>query len=343
MEVAGFRPLSVLVADRHRAVAESLTRVISQLGIAEVAGQAHSCAEALELGRKLSPDIAVVDLELSPNCELVSGLHKLNPHTRIIVMGDRVAGHRGLMLKALESGAVGAFYKQASLEELERAVRLSSRGTPVVDEEATGLLLGSYLDVLVQKRERDVATIEALAAALEVRDMETGHHVRRVTELASACMGEIDADLGKNEEVSFGFMLHDVGKIGVPDAILHKPGPLSDNEWDLMRRHPEMGVRIVEPLGFSPTATEIILHHHERWDGGGYPFGLSGEEIPLPARAFAVVDSYDAMTNDRPYRRAMPTHEAHAELRAGKGNLYDPEMVDIIIDLTEVGEFVRPA
>jgi HD-GYP domain-containing protein (c-di-GMP phosphodiesterase class II) len=129
-------------------------------------------------------------------------------------------------------------------------------------------------------------------------------------------------------------VLHDVGKIGVPDRILNKPGPLSNNEWGLMRQHPELGIRIVEPIGFSPTATDIILSHHEHWDGTGYPFGLNRGEIPLPARLFSVVDSYDAMTHDRPYRAAMATEDALQIIKAKSGTVYDPEIVDIFIDLS---------
>ena len=325
--------VSILIAEQHRAVSESLARVLTHFG-AEVAAQAQSSDDALQLGIELAPDIAMVDLQLSPNCELVTGLRANSPDTRIIVMADRMVDSEATMLKALEAGAVGAIYKQSSLDELSRAVQQSSRATPVVAEEATGLLLGSYLDALNEKRQRDLSTIEALAAALEVRDMTTGSHVRRVTHLATKCLDKIDSNLGKNEEVSFGFMLHDVGKIGVPDAILSKPGPLSDDEWKVMRKHPEMGVKIVAPLGFSNTDTEIILHHHERWDGRGYPNQLAGEEIPLTARAFSVVDAYDAMTSDRPYRRSMSRTDAHTALLEGAGSQYDPDMVGAVIDLT---------
>jgi response regulator RpfG family c-di-GMP phosphodiesterase len=327
--------LTVLIAERHRAVSESLERVIATLGTASVTGRADSAAGALELGGKLAPDIALIDLALSPDCALVTGLHRLAPDTRIIVMGDRMNNDHPALIKALESGAVGAIYKQASIEEISRAVHRSSRTTPVVPEEATGLLLGSYLDALVEKRRRDLSTIEALAAALEVRDMSTGRHVHRVTELASSCLNQIDPGLGTNEELAFGFMLHDVGKIGVPDAVLNKPGPLSDDEWALMKEHPEMGVKIVDPLGFSAAAVDVILHHHEHWDGSGYPANLKGNEIPLAARAFAVVDAYDAMTNDRPYRAAMSSERAHELLRQGKGGFFDPDLVDVVIDLTE--------
>lgn len=335
--MAGTGPggLTVLIAERHRAVADSLERVIAGLGTASVTGRAHTASAALELAGKIAPDIAIIDLDLSPDCALVTGLHALAPDTRIIVMGDRMNNDHEALIKALESGAVGAIYKQASIEEIARAVHRSSRTTPVVPEEATGLLLGSYLDALVEKRRRDLSTIQALAAALEVRDMSTGHHVHRVTELASSCLNRIDPGLGTNEDLSFGFMLHDVGKIGVPDAVLNKPGPLSDDEWALMRRHPEMGVKIVQPLGFSPAAIDIILHHHEHWDGSGYPANLAALDIPLAARAFAVVDAWDAMTNDRPYRPAMSPEAAHDELRAGKGGFFDPELVDVVIDLTE--------
>ncbi|MGH2734452.1 MAG: HD-GYP domain-containing protein, partial [Actinomycetota bacterium] len=129
------------------------------------------------------------------------------------------------------------------------------------------------------------------------------------------------------------FMLHDVGKIGVPDSILQKPGPLTSNEWVIMRSHPELGVKIVEPIGFSSTTTDIILRHHERWDGLGYPNGLRGLEIPLAARAFAIVDAYDAMTSNRPYRDAMTEDEAIAVIESERGRAFDPDIVDVFMSL----------
>jgi putative two-component system response regulator len=337
--------LTMLIAERHRAVLESLVHVISELGGAQVTGKAGTAAEALGLASKLSPDIAIIDLELSPGCSLISALHESRPDMRIIVMADQLKDDGAVLVKALEAGAVGAIYKQSSLEELAKAVSRSSRITPIVSEDAAGLLLGSYLDALVEKRHRDRSTIEALAAALEVRDLDTGKHVHRVTELAGACLEKIDPGLGTNEEMAFGFMLHDVGKIGVPDSILNKPGPLSSSEWDLMRQHPEMGVRIVEPLGFPAITTEIILAHHERWDGSGYPRGLSGTKIPVAARAFAVVDAFDAMTNSRPYKEAWSIGTALGEIRRESGRQFDPEAVDAferIIDLDEPQQHPAP-
>lgn len=330
------RGLKVLIAEPHRTVAESLIRLVTAYGNAEIAGQADSAEKALELAKKLAPDVAIVDLDLSPHSSLVSGLHGICPETRIIVLADRTRDDGSQLVEALGSGAVAAMYQEASFQDLERALSQSSASTPVVADEAAGVLLNSYLEAMTEKRVRDLATIEALASALKARDLATGRHVSRVTDLAASCMSKIDCDLAKNEEVAFGFMLHDVGKIGVPDAILNKPGPLANDEWQVMRRHPEMGVDIVKPIGFSETATEIILHHHEHFDGKGYPHGLKGDQIPLTARAFAVADAYDAMTTDRPYRAAMPPGEALQVIEDQSGRIFDPAVTTVFAELTEV-------
>ncbi len=334
MALADQAAIKVLIAERHRTFGESLATIIESSGQAEVTAQVTSAADALESGRKAAPDVAIVDLALSPDCGLVSALHFLSPDTRIVVMAERAAPATGV-IDALASGAVGAIYRDASLEELTRILTSSSRHNPAIPGEATALLLESYLNSLADRRQRDLSTIEALAAAVEVRDLGTGQHLRRVTSLAGRCLQDIDSDLASNEEVQFGFTLHDVGKIGVPDAILNKDGPLSDDEWKEMRKHPELGVKIVQPIGFSSAATDIILSHHERWDGGGYPLGLEREEIPVTARAFAVVDAFDAMTSDRPYRRAMSVESALETLKDAAGTQFDPEVVDVLIDLTE--------
>ena len=331
-KISELKPLRVVIAERHRTVAQSLTALVSAVGGAEVAGIASTREEAIEMGTRLAPDVAIVDLEMSPNCSLVAGLHSLSPTTRIIVLGSR-DGEASDLVNALAAGAVGAIYREASVEALHRALQTSSRTTPVVAEAAAGVLLNSYMDVLTEKRKKDVATIEALAAAVEARDYSTGRHLERVTDLASETMKALDKDMAGMEEVAYGFMLHDVGKIGIPDAILNKPGPLGDSEWDIMRGHPDLGVKIVEPVGFSHTTTEIILCHHERWDGTGYPNRLRGDEIPLAARAFSLADAFDAMTCDRPYRPALDRVIALDEIKASAGTHFDPDIVDIFVGL----------
>ncbi|MDQ4143703.1 MAG: HD domain-containing protein [Actinomycetota bacterium] len=325
--------LRVLIAEQHRTVAEALARVVDGLKESSVAAAVSTSSEVLEHGIKTKPDVAVIDLALSPDCSVVTGLHKACPETRIIVLAERDGSEADAMVKALAAGAVGAIYKESSLESLIRALETSTRATPVVADEAAGVLLGSYVDALSNKRQRDLATIQALAAAVEARDLGTGRHLRRVTDLASDCMERIDLDLARNEEVSYGFMLHDVGKVGIPDAVLNKPGPLDDREWTTMRKHPQIGLEIVEPIGFSKAATDVILCHHERWDGTGYPLGLQGEQIPIVARAFSVADAYDAMTSDRPYREAMSDEDALEVIDLEAGTRFDPEVVESFVEV----------
>ena len=177
--------------------------------------------------------------------------------------------------------------------------------------------------------------VESLAGAVEAKDADTGQHLYRTTILANACLEQIDVDLARDEEVNFGFLLHDVGKIGVPDAVLTKPGPLDDIEWVAMRAHPLIGAQIVQPIGFSSVTTDIILMHHENFDGSGYPYRRAKDQIPITARVFSIADAYDAMTADRPYRTAMPQEDALTIISLAAGKRYDPEIVEIFLDLMD--------
>jgi putative nucleotidyltransferase with HDIG domain len=169
------------------------------------------------------------------------------------------------------------------------------------------------------------ATVLALANAVEARDAYTGKHAQRVAayglRIAHAAGVEVDP------EVEFGFLLHDIGKVAVPDAILFKPGPLTPEERALMIKHPQIGSEILRHIDFLDDAKVVVLHHHERWDGQGYPDGLSGEAIPLQARVFAVADTLDALTTDRPYRPACGWAEARQAIRAEAGAQFDPAIV----------------
>jgi HD-GYP domain-containing protein (c-di-GMP phosphodiesterase class II) len=169
------------------------------------------------------------------------------------------------------------------------------------------------------------ATVLALANAVEARDAYTGRHAQRVAAygLRIAHAAGVDVD----PQIEFGFLLHDVGKVAVPDAILFKPGPLSDEERALMVRHPEIGSEILRHIDFLDEAKVVVMHHHERWDGRGYPDGLAGEDIPLQARVFAVADTLDALTTDRPYRAACGWADARQVIRAGSGSQFDPAIV----------------
>lgn len=177
-------------------------------------------------------------------------------------------------------------------------------------------------------------TLTALVKALDAREKEVGSHSERVmnyTSLMAAKLGIHGNDL---EQLAKGALLHDIGKIGISDNILLKPGPLDADEWVEMRRHPQVGYAILSEIGFLKGPTEIILTHHERFDGTGYPMGLKGEQIPIGSRIFAMVDTLDAMTSNRPYRRALPFDAVTSEVRAFRGSQFDPDIADLFLSQT---------
>lgn len=202
-------------------------------------------------------------------------------------------------------------------------------------------LLRLHADLHSSHRELEHAydvTIEGWAKALELRDEETEGHSRRVVEMTlklAAAMGMDDEEL---EQVQRGAVLHDVGKMGVPDNILLKPGPLDDNEWDTMRQHPQMAHDWLADIDYLAPALAIPYCHHERWDGSGYPQGLSGHDIPLPARIFAVVDVFDALCSNRPYRQAWSRQEAIDHIRDQAGKQFDPAVVRHFLDIMDTEE-----
>ncbi|MDP9136473.1 MAG: HD-GYP domain-containing protein [Actinomycetota bacterium] len=178
-----------------------------------------------------------------------------------------------------------------------------------------------------QLRQSYKATVRALSNAVEARDAYTGKHAERVTAYGIALAEAVGLDTVGAPGLEFGFLLHDVGKLAVPDAILYKPDALSAEEFSLVARHPEAGAEILRDVDFLGEGKLVVRHHHERWDGSGYPDRLVGEAIPLPARVFAVADAFDALTTDRPYRRATRFSRAREEIRAHAGTQFDPEVV----------------
>lgn len=177
-------------------------------------------------------------------------------------------------------------------------------------------------------------TVRALAAALELRDDGTGDHAARVTELALRLAEHVAPELATRPELEYAFLLHDLGKIGVPDAVLLKPGPLTAQERTLIERHVPLGQRILAEIPYlHGLASDVVACHHERWDGTGYPNQLRGQQIPLAARIFAIVDAFDAMTNDRPYRSARTLDIALAQIELGAGSQFDPKIAHTFINL----------
>lgn len=208
---------------------------------------------------------------------------------------------------------------QRSHEELEDRVAVRTREIIALNAELT---------------QAYDATIEGWSRALDMRDKETEGHCRRVTDLTLSLARALGLPSEELLHVRRGALLHDIGKVGIPDSILLKPGPLTSDEWAIMRRHPALAYEMLAPIAFLRPALDIPHFHHEKWDGTGYPHGLAGDRIPLAARLFAVVDVWDALLSDRPYREGWPLERVRAHIQAGAGTHFDPQVVEAFLLLT---------
>jgi PAS domain S-box-containing protein len=181
-------------------------------------------------------------------------------------------------------------------------------------------------------------TIEGWVRALDLRDRETEGHTQRVTELTVKVAGRLGFSAEELVHIRRGALLHDMGKMAIPDEILQKPGPLDETEWKKMRQHPQYAHEMLLPISYLRPALIIPYYHHERWDGSGYPHGLKGEGIPLAARLFSIIDVWDALSSDRPYRKRLPQSEVIRYLREKSGHLFDPKLVDLFLAIMETQE-----
>ncbi len=234
-----------------------------------------------------------------------------------MAIGDRVVG--AIAIVGATSGRGGFLPADVRLVE-----QLAGQAVSVVEQ---SILLAKVRSDANAIEESYDLTLKALMAALDAKDRVTEGHSERVVKVTMQLCRQMELPESMMVHIERGAMLHDVGEIGVPDAILKKPAALSAGEWQTMRKHPMLAGLMVSKIGFLEPALPILLYHHEKYDGTGYPLGLAGGNIPIEARIFAIADAYDAMTQDRPYRDAMPHHEAMDEIRRHDGTQFDPEVV----------------
>ena len=270
---------------------------------------ASDARSALELALDRPPEVVLVDLEL-PGRDAAALTRRMRalPTTRqatIIAVADPRALDEvgGVMAAGVDDFLAKPFGRPELHERIETVARTRAMSFAA---------------------EAPEAVVAALANAVAMSHPATGSHSQRVARLAANLAAAVGLSPEDLEAVVAGALLHDVGKLGVPDAVLQKPGPLSDDERTLLRRHSEAGEAICRPLAMASLFGPIIRHHHERWDGSGYPDGLAGAAIPVGARVVAVVDAFDAIVHDRPYRPARSPREAVAEIRLGCGSQFDP-------------------
>jgi len=308
---------TLLVVEDDLALLKALQDILETAGF-QVRTATHG-EEALESFRQKKPDMILSDISMP----VMDGLQLFEavrgqsggPAIPFIFLTAHSSGRREDKFHGRSLGADDYITKPISSKQLLTAVRARLRRSDELMVEQMKFAL---------KR-----TLYIFANAIELRDKTTYKHVRRIDAYAQAMAKELGWDETRREALEFGAILHDIGKIEVLIDILSKEDGLSPEEWDIMRLHPEYGVQMIEEMDYLAPVVPMILHHHERWDGSGYPSGLSGEEIPEEARLLAVIDSFDAMTTDRPYRSAMPPELALEEIKQRAGVQFDPKMVEI--------------
>jgi putative nucleotidyltransferase with HDIG domain len=306
-------------------------------------------AEVMDLLAQKSYDLIILDIYMPPpdGLTLLREIRQNHPFMAVLML--TAFSDADTAATAMRDGATDYIVKPYQSVQLTSRIERALQHSQLLREQAYAQqLLEDRVNEQTQKLRTQSAqlsqmlervlvtyraTLRALEAALDVRDHSSPGHCRRVARLAvrlATRMGVSGRDLVILEH---GALLHDIGKMGIPDLILMKPGPLTDQEWVTMRKHPEIGCNIVGHIDFLKDALPIIRHHHEHFDGSGYPNGQKGDEIPILARIFAVTDSYDAQTNKRPYKGIHTVEATLESLRNESGTLYDPKIVDAFIEM----------
>ncbi len=341
MQDTTLRAAQILLVDDHEANVRLLERILQQAGYTNLR-RTTDPRQVLPLFAEAQPDLIVLDLHM-PHLDGFAVLEQLRPlippgtYLPILVLTADISrdakqralamGARDFLTKPLDHAEVLLRIKNLlETRYLHRALRAQNQQLEQRVRERTRSLEAAQLEIL-----------ERLALAAEYRDDDTGEHIERVGRIAAQlarALGLRDAEV---ELVRRAAPLHDVGKIGIPDAILLKPGPLTEEEWETMKRHSEFGRDILTGAGMDEIA-EFVLHLHERYDGRGYPQELSGEGIPLESRILHIADAFEAMTSARVYRKGLPLDAAIEEVERHAGSQFDPEAARVLLDLVRSGE-----
>jgi cyclic di-GMP phosphodiesterase len=323
----------LLIVDDEAAVRGVLHDLLDQ---SYDCAEASSAEEALSLLRLSPYELVISDITMTG----MSGLQMI-PYIKTIAPGSVIVMVSGVQtiesaINALRLGAFDYLMKPFDLRQVEAAIQRAHEHHELI---AAKQRYENHLEELVDQRTAELddalgsledayrSTLQALTAALETRDAETHGHSERVVTFSLRLGREYGLNANELKALEFGSLLHDIGKIGVPDAILRKPGKLTEEEWDRMREHPLHGQQILRGIEFLEGAGKVVAQHHEKWDGSGYPLGLRGEEIDICARIFAVADAFDAITSDRVYRKAQSYEAAALELEDWADRQFDPKIV----------------
>lgn len=329
---------SVTIVDDEPAALDVLVRAAEQWHYQCQA--AHSAEEAIALLERNPTPIVVTDIRMPGRggLWLVSEIHKRWPDIGIIVT---TAGHdTEIVEKCLEAGAHHFFFKPVDFGEFHHALEITRRSFQL---KQTDRQYRSFLEETVRRKTRKIrktyiSAIESLVLLLEARDPYTSGHSMRVCSYSTVLARRLGLDHRERRQVRLAAKLHDIGKIGIPEAILNKPDQLSAHEREWIQRHPTIGERVLRPIIRSRAVLAAVRHHHERYDGLGYPDGLAGDRIPKVARLIAVADCFDALTSSRAYRKARTIGEALDILTSGAATQFDPQFVLPFVELVRSGQ-----
>ena len=316
----------VLVVDDEGGIRDSLGAYLGKMGYG-----VETCPDgetALETFRRRHRPLVLTDMMMPGMTgeDLLRSVKEIDPTTEVVMMTGYATIHSAV--STIKAGAYDYIVKPFKMEDLLHILGKAMVHRDLVRENK-------------RLQENSLNVLRAMVNVLEQRDAYTAGHSQRVTEITIAIARAMDLDSGEVEVLNLAGQIHDLGKIGIEDNILRKPGPLSDEEYDVIKTHPEKAKQIIEPLDFLKETIPIILHHHEWFDGSGYPSGLSGKEIPHGSRIVTVADTYDAITSSRAYRQARDVDAALDELNRCKGSQFDPEIVEVFAALAEKEGFMR--
>lgn len=334
MSEAKDRRASILIADDEPEIREVLNDLLESAYDCVMVGSAEAALGRIR-ARKFDLVISDIMMPGMSGLEMVPLIHEYSPDTVVIMISGVQTVENAI--EALRAGAFDFIMKPFALQHVEAAVE---RALEHYALRVAKRRYENYLEEMVAQRTADLdralhsledayrTTLKALTAALETRDSETHGHSERVVSFSLRLGREMGLTRDQMRSLEFGSLLHDIGKIGVPDAILRKPAALTGAEWERMREHPLLGQQILRGIEFLEGASRVVAQHHEKWDGAGYPLGLHGTDIDQNARIFAVADAFDAMTSDRVYRAGRPYEMAAAELDEYAGRQFDPKVVE---------------
>ncbi len=344
MEAIPPPPPRILIVDDDSAVRDVISDLLQEEGY--TCAVASSADMALDLAQQEDTPLVISDMKMpgKDGLWLLESFRDKHPDTSVIMLTGY--GDTESAVDCLRRGAVDYLLKPPKLTDLIRSIEraLAKRRVEMAKRRYQKKLERKVRDRTSELRTalKDIAftyqnTLLALVSALDAREHETSDHSQRVVEYTTAIAHKLSIKGQELEEIGRGALLHDIGKIGVPDAVLLKPGKLTPDEWVEMRRHPDIGFNMINAIPFLTVPSTIVLSHQERFDGQGYPRNLKREEIHIGARIFCVADTLDAMTSDRPYRKGTTFANAIAEIQRCAGSQFDPEVVKAFLDIGETG------